>query len=256
MTAPSIVAHAELASARSDTPLTATKRPRVSPENEVEQSRSEELARGAEGVVARVSFLGRCAVRKTRFPKRYRHPTLDKRLTYRRVAGEARTLLRLRRAGVRVPAVYDVDASTATIIMEDINGMTVKGWLVAAGGRSADKAVDVMRRVGAAVRQMHDADVVHGDLTTSNVIVEEGGSAVVIIDFGLSTQSGTEEDKAVDLYVLERAIDAAHPEEAIALNASCFDGYKQAGNGNVGAATVLDRLEEVRSRGRKRDMTG
>lgn len=237
-------------------PSAVAKRPRVSSDEEGTTCRPGELARGAEGVVVRASYLGRPAVRKTRFPKKYRHSVLDERLTNRRVSGESRALLRLRRAGVRVPAVYEVDVSSATIVMEEIPGVTVKNWLLDAEGKSLDKGKTVMEMVGAIVRRMHDADVVHGDLTTSNVIVQDGALGVVLIDFGLSSQSGTEEDKAVDLYVLERAVDAAHPDEAAVLNASCFDGYCAGGRGKDDAKAVFERLEDVRSRGRKRDMTG
>jgi TP53 regulating kinase and related kinases len=113
---------------------------------------------------------------------------------------------------------------------------------------------------GAAVRRMHDEDVVHGDLTTSNVIVQAGGGGgVVLIDFGLSVASAGEEDKAVDLYVLERAVVATVPARAAGYVGAFLRGYSGGGGGGGGgggAAAVLARLEEVRARGRKRDMTG
>ena len=52
--------------------------------------------------------------------------------------------------------------------------------------------------------------MIHGDLTTSNMIVREADEALVLIDFGLATVATLPEDKAVDLYVLERAITSAH----------------------------------------------
>jgi TP53 regulating kinase-like protein len=92
-----------------------------------------------------------------------------------------------------------------------------------------DLSVLVAQSVGAAIGKMHDADVVHGDLTTSNFIVREPADAT-IIDFGLGawftvsfhlsskfhlyssgTMKPTIEDKAVDLYVLERAFISTHP---------------------------------------------
>lgn len=63
---------------------------------------------------------------------------------------------------------------------------------------------------------MHDAAVVHGDLTTSNILVKdapgtEAGFEIVLIDFGLAAMQPNVEDKAVDLYVLERAFTSTHP---------------------------------------------
>jgi TP53 regulating kinase-like protein len=62
---------------------------------------------------------------------------------------------------------------------------------------------------------MHDIDVVHGDLTTSNIMVRgdaiNGYSEVILIDFGLGQMQSVIEDKAVDLYVLERAFISTHP---------------------------------------------
>mmetsp|Transcript_7322 Transcript_7322/g.19008 ORF Transcript_7322/g.19008 Transcript_7322/m.19008 type:complete len:108 (+) Transcript_7322:134-457(+) len=107
---------------------------------------------------------------------------------------------------------------------------------------------------------MHDMDIVHGDLTTSNVLVEKGGKKdgndmperYIFIDFGLSVVSTVPEDKAVDLYVMERAIVSTHPNsekftEAV-LKAYCGVSKK--------ASAVIQRLGVVRARGRKRDMIG
>lgn len=72
------------------------------------------------------------------------------------------------------------------------------------------------RSIGTALGKMHDAGVVHGDLTTSNIMVKdtpgvEPGFQIVMIDFGLGTMQPHIEDKAVDLYVLERAFISTHP---------------------------------------------
>ncbi|KAF2122951.1 kinase-like domain-containing protein [Lophiotrema nucula] len=75
---------------------------------------------------------------------------------------------------------------------------------------------------------------------------------VVMIDFGLATQTIHEEDRAVDLYVLERAFTATHPaaEHLFQEVLRCY------GESFKGAKTVLKRLADVRLRGRKRTMIG
>lgn len=106
---------------------------------------------------------------------------------------------------------------------------------------------------------MHDADIVHGDLTTSNLMVqdkseEEGSSSsqIVVIDFGLGMMKPTIEDKAVDLYVLERAFISTHPESEYVV-AAVLEAYRFSCRQGT---TILVRLEQVRMRGRKRDMLG
>ena len=140
----------------------------------------------------------------------------------------------------------------------------------------------LMRRIGSAVGAMHKAGVIHGDLTTSNVILRSvlkgdgqdenepvGGATpsvaatdtsgkpsldgeVVLIDFGLASQGTQDEDRAVDLYVLERAFGSTHPRTE-AFFREVLGAY---GESFKGAHIVLKKLDEVRMRGRKRSMVG
>jgi TP53 regulating kinase-like protein len=93
---------------------------------------------------------------------------------------------------------------------------------------------------------------VHGDLTTSNLLRSAAGG-VVLIDFGLSAPTASAEDKAVDLYVLERAFESTHPAAAAPLLARLLAAYAAA---SPRGAETLHRLETVRQRGRKRSMLG
>lgn len=123
----------------------------------------------------------------------------------------------------------------------------------------------LMRRIGHTVGGLHKAGVIHGDLTTSNLMlrpsapVEEAGDEnpsmegeVVLIDFGLAGQSNQDEDRAVDLYVLERAFGSTHPRTEPFFD-ELLQGYREVYRG---AASTLKRLEDVRMRGRKRSMIG
>ena len=146
-------------------------------------------------------------------------------------------------------------------------------WLRRRKERDVQEGVDdeelvcLMGRVGAAVGRMHGVGVVHGDLTTSNLMLRpgkggangggEGGENaldgdVVLIDFGLASQSTQDEDRAVDLYVLERAFGSTHP-RAESLFKEVLSAY---GKSFKGATVALKKLEEVRMRGRKRSMLG
>lgn len=125
---------------------------------------------------------------------------------------EARLLQRLKRSGVPVPALYFLNEHEGAISMEWIDGPSIRSWLEEHTGE-IELVTEVMRLVGRGVGGLHASGVVHGDLTTSNLILrEEGGKIdVVIIDFGLGSVSNSDEDMAVDLYVLERAFASTHP---------------------------------------------
>lgn len=229
------------------------------------------ITQGAEGLLYRTTYLhpNLPAALKYRPSKPYRHPLLDARLTKQRILAEARILARCRRDGVNVPGIYCVDEAGGWLMLEWIAGAPVRvgvnAWL---GSKSEEEVltsgtnqelVDLMRRVGAAVGSLHTACVVHGDLTTSNMMLRprEGEKGVldgeiVIIDFGLASQGTHEEERAVDLYVLERAFLSTHP-RAEKLFGEVLEGYKMAFKGSK---SVLRKLEDVRMRGRKRSMIG
>jgi Kae1-associated kinase Bud32 len=128
-------------------------------------------------------------------------------LTNRRVSQEARCLFRCKKAGIDTPALYLVDPDAACIYMERILGRILKDIIIE-GKADTNFLAD---SIGVTLAKMHDVDVVHGDLTTSNLMLREDNISLVVIDFGLSYVSKLSEDKAVDLYVLERAFSSTHP---------------------------------------------
>ncbi|KAL1740937.1 hypothetical protein HDZ31DRAFT_85146 [Schizophyllum fasciatum] len=188
---------------------------------------------------------------KHRFPKQYRHPTLDGNLTRSRVAGEARNLLNwVDGISVRRLLPGGAEDEGADFAGEDEE---VEELVDPLG--EFDASVDeLMGFIGTEIAKMHSVDVVHGDLTTSNMMLRRGKKGdLVLIDFGLSYQSTLVEDKAVDLYVLERAFASTHPDSE-PLFASVLTAYgKQMGKAWT---AILKRLEDVRLRGRKRSMVG
>jgi TP53 regulating kinase-like protein len=239
------------------------------------------ITQGAEALLYKTTYLLPslpCAL-KYRPSKSWRHPTLDLRLTKHRILSEARVLVKCRREGVPVPAVYALDESRGWLMMEWIEGEVVRvrinTFLGARKKRGDDdvgkeeeevqriegeeRLVELMQRIGTAVGRMHGIGIVHGDLTTSNLMLKssEGGEGslvgeVILIDFGLASQSVADEDRAVDLYVLERAFGSTHPRAE-----RLFDEVLKAyGESFKGAKIVLKRLEDVRMRGRKRSMLG
>lgn len=233
------------------------------------------IAQGAEALLFRSTYLLPslpCAL-KYRPSKPYRHPTLDLRLTKHRILSEARVLTKCRREGVPVPGVYALDEGAGWMMIEWVDGEVVRirlnEWLSRRAQEGVPEGVEdgelvgLMRRIGSAVGRMHGVGVVHGDLTTSNLMLRpvpaEGVNGegmldgeIVLIDFGLASQSTQDEDRAVDLYVLERAFGSTHS-KAESLFTEVLGAYEKSFKG---ANIVLKKLEEVRMRGRKRSMLG
>ncbi|XP_004698365.1 EKC/KEOPS complex subunit TP53RK [Echinops telfairi] len=214
------------------------------------------VKQGAEARVFRGPFLGRAAVVKHRFPKGYRHPALEGRLR-RRTVQEARALFRCRRAGISAPVVFFVDYASNCLYMEEIaDSVTVRDYIQSTLG--SENAPQSLSRLASAMGQvlgrMHDEDLIHGDLTTSNMLLKGPPEQlnIVLIDFGLSFISALPEDKGVDLYVLEKAFLSTHPNTE-----PVFEAFLQSYSASSRKAKpVLKKLDEVRLRGRKRSMIG
>ncbi|KAL4875641.1 kinase-like domain-containing protein [Aspergillus karnatakaensis] len=249
-------------------------------------SQPELIYQGAEAHLYKTTFLTptQSAALKIRPSKPYRHPILDRRLTRARILQEARCLHKLVKEGVSVPALLGLDWEAGWLVMEWVEGGVVRvalerweKYIKASGGQigegEAEKVRGLMRRIGGAVGGLHRAGVIHGDLTTSNLMLrpdtvsstsnstsapetEEGSPSmegeVVLIDFGLASQSVQDEDRAVDLYVLERAFGSSHPRTE-GFFEEVLVGYRES---YKGAVSALKRLEDVRMRGRKRSMIG
>ena len=247
------------------------------------------LSQGAEARVFSTTFLGKPCVVKQRFKKKYRHPVLDQKLTRSRLLAECRSLMKARILGVQAPTVLFVDKSSASIFMERIEGKSLKEVLksiskeeeeekgskiddglpttttqskttvrttaTASGSSLAHhRAIKYGREIGLIVSKLHDGNITHGDLTTSNFLVHAKTDSVYIIDFGLSkTQIVGEEDVGVDLYVLERSLIAAHKSEGEKVWRECLKTWKETCRKS---AEAFKRYEEVRARGRKRSMVG
>ncbi|MBA0619664.1 hypothetical protein Godav_005480, partial [Gossypium davidsonii] len=121
-------------------------------------------------------------------------------------------MTKARRLGVLTPVLYAVDPVIHTLTFEYVEGPSVKDVFLGIGstGVFQERLTDIATQIGDAIGKLHDGGLVHGDLTTSNMLIRNGTNKLVLIDFGLSFTSTLPEDKAVDLYVLERALISMH----------------------------------------------
>jgi len=190
---------------------------------------------------------------KQRFTKTYRHSTLDERLNRTRTSQEARCLQKAFECGINTPRLLSWDKKNYLISMEFIEGPTVKAKIPQLA-HDEDSALTLLATsIGESVASLHTQNLIHGDLTTSNMIINGLTGSLTIIDFGLASVSASIEDRAVDLYVLERALHSTHSEVAAKLFSLIIDSYGAAVNRSQ---ETLARLAAVQLRGRKRDLSG
>lgn len=210
---------------------------------------------GAEAEVWKGTWFGKLAVRKQRRPRSWRHPDLDHRLGVRRMTSEARLLIRLRKCGLPVPAVWDLDLDGGQLVLEWLPGRTLIEVLN--DENSELQTVELaLKSVGSAVRHLHREAMTHGDLSTNNVLIHE--QEVFLIDFGLAAVEYEVERFGIDLHVLDEILGASHPQWEGAIN-WVLEGYAGVDaelgtapvlqGGKVPTATeVLTRLDEIRQR--------
>ncbi len=209
---------------------------------------SRELKLGAE---ARITLKDKVVV-KERIKKSYRLAKIDSVLRKERTAAEASLLQKAARAQASVPRVLKVDKENSTIEMEFIDGTLV------------DKIIDekLAKELGKEIALLHDNSIIHGDLTTSNIIVKQEKphtahrtpqTHIYFIDFGLGEFSDSVEKKAVDLKVLKEALEANHPESSAKLFKAVLAGYKA---NSKKSGEVLERFSNVEKRGRYKNRLG
>ena len=174
------------------------------------------LKQGAEARVYLVEVMDSLAILKERFPKTYRHPQLDQKINSRRIVSEARILAKAYKYSLPVPLLLYVCLQKGHIYMQYLRGDCLKDWIYGQVEANEVNLLQQFQRLGQIIAKMHAIGIIHGDLTTSNIIVQECDQSVMgklfLIDFGLAFVSHMQEDKAVDLYVLERAIQSTHPQ--------------------------------------------
>lgn len=197
--------------------------------------------RGAEAIVETIEWNGQTVVSKRRNKRGYRHPALEKRLVVERLRSESRIMERLLSQGVPVPAIFSVNTSDNSIFMEFIEGQTLERAL-----RGKDFKEHLIQ-TAQLLSMIHSLNVVHGDPTTSNFLVSD---KIHAIDFGLSSISDDDEDRASDLRVFLESLDSHHSE----INGR--DTFLEAYSKGAASQSVLEALKVLELRGRYNLMRG
>ena len=202
------------------------------------------IAKGAEAdLILDPDWNGRKALLKRRGVKKYRHPQIDRDIRRYRTLHEADLIHRAKEAGVPTPLIYQLDPEEATIVMEFIEGTKVRDVVPML---SLEENCAVFRLIGEESGRLHAAALIHGDLTTSNMIKD--GDRVVFIDFGLGEISKEIEKRGVDFNLMVRMLASTHYTIMEPLLESFKAGYRAAMGSE--ADEVFQRADEIRRRGR------
>jgi len=203
------------------------------------------LKKGAEAYLHKEIWYSKHIIRKQRIKKDYRVSELDWTLRVDRTVREANLLRNAKIAGVPTPTVYEIDKRETTLVMEFIEGQRIKEIL---DELNAEARETLSRQIGTLIGRLHKNNMIHGDLTTSNMILTETGK-IYLIDFGLGYNSASIEDKAVDLHLMKRALESTHYRVTEEVFSKILVGYQE----EVGSSPmkeIYDRMESIRKRGR------
>jgi TP53 regulating kinase-like protein len=202
------------------------------------------LYQGAEAEIRLSKYMGKTVIRKQRVKKAYRIQEIDRQLISFRTKEEAKLIAEARSHGVSVPLLYDVDLVKGAITMEYLDGNRVKDIL---NGLDESERKRICLKIGESIARLHNHDIIHGDLTTSNMIFLH--DRIHFIDFGLGCKNIDLEAKGVDLHVLMEAFESTHSRYS-----HCFEyvleGYTKHYRGD--GAAVITKIEEIVQRGRYR----
>ncbi len=200
---------------------------------------------GAEANLYLTKWLGKEVIVKERIQKSYRLGSLDHQIRRYRTIREAQMIHEAKKAGVPTPVIYLIDEQNCRIFMEFLQGPRLKEALAV---MSPKRRASLCHLVGSLIGRLHGNQLVHGDLTTSNMILTDEGN-VSFIDFGLSFHSGQTEDRGVDMHLVRRALNSTHFTYAEPCFRSVVNGYRSQLGPKL-ADVVLRRAREIEKRGR------
>jgi TP53 regulating kinase and related kinases len=203
------------------------------------------LKKGAEASLYLVDWHERKVIVKVRVPKKYRAKELDEEIRNYRTVHEPQLMHEAKAAGVSTPLIYMVNLPESSITMEYVEGKQVKQLLNVI---TKAERYDLCLKIGEFIARLHKHGLIHGDLTTSNIILSAKGQ-VFFVDFGLGEKNIELESKGVDLHLLKRALQSTHFQFWEECLQSVLCGYTSV-LGVETAEKVYEKIREIERRGR------
>lgn len=193
------------------------------------------LYKGAESNIYLTKWYNKKAISKIRIPKIYRQRMLDDDLRKRRTISESRMITLAKEFGLKTPYIYFVDPLRAEIVMEFISGIR------ASNGLTSSICFDI----GKFVSTLHLFNIMHGDVTPSNFIVNR---KITMIDMGLSFYSTRKEDKAMDIRLFKEILKSTYHSSYSEFFETFLDGYRSINSKEL--EKILKRVDEIDTRKR------
>jgi TP53 regulating kinase-like protein len=204
-----------------------------------------QLKKGAEATITLANWYGKKVVLKSRNVKKYRHSQLDEKIRRFRTNHEPQLMHEAKKAGVSTPVIFLVDTKNMLIIMEFIHGEQVKHILA---NFSLFQRQKLCFKIGMLVAKLHSHGIIHGDLTTSNLILNDYDK-LFLVDFGLAEKQIELEAKGVDLHLMKRSLHSTHNQFAKDCFKNIMNGYSKV-IGDTITKDVLKKIQEIERRGR------
>jgi len=199
---------------------------------------------GAEAILIKAKLYSFTVIKKVRVPKSYRDPAFDELIRYNRTVMETKIMIEAKALGIPCPSVIEVDPHEGLIVMDYIDGPRLSDILNKLRRSHLGR---IFYTVGKYIGKLHENGIIHGDLTTSNMILHN--DTVYLIDFGLSYYSHQLEDKGVDMHLFLRALESTHYSLSKFLFDKVIKGYSEVIGENE-ANKVIEKVKEIRIRGR------
>ena len=203
------------------------------------------LHRGAEADLFLSELPPWKAVVKRRVRKAYRHEELDAKIRKERTVKESSSIHEAKIAGARTPSILGLDLERSSIIMTFIDGKVARD---AIDTMVDSRRLHLLEEIGRQVGLLHSAGIVHGDLTTSNIILPED-ERPFIIDFGMASRSSEPEDRGTDLHLIQRSLIATHALDPTSSFRRVAKGYRESAGDKI-AESSLRKAAEIARRGR------
>ena len=201
------------------------------------------IKKGAEANILLEKRNGEKIVLKNRIQKKYRVPQLDFVIRDARTKEETKLITSARKAGVPTPIIFEIDRKNTTIVMQYIEGERLKELIEKL---SSNQRAEICEKVGQQIGKLHNSKIIHGDLTTSNMIYSSG--CIYFIDFGLGHFSQDIEDQGVDLLLLKRVFLSTHYKFSDEAFDAVLKGYREVLGGK--AEAIINRIKEIEARAR------
>ena len=203
------------------------------------------LKKGAEASLYIAQWHGLKVVIKVRIPKKYRPAELDMQIRTYRTVHEPQLMHEAKAAGVPTPLIYMVNVPEASLTMQYIEGQQIKQLL---NKCPPDGRRELCVTIGELIGKLHRVGLIHGDLTTSNMILSPVGK-IFFVDFGLGEKNSEVEAQGVDLHLMKRALQSTHYQ----FWEECFKNVRLGYISVLGvesAEKVYEKISEIERRGR------